>query len=560
MAWMRVAAIGLVWAAAMGGVVRAEGDLDKRMALSVGRLEQADYTPKAVLDAASKADWPGDIPGRLILAWTAIAEATGKEPPELKALIEGLPTIFNEKGYIGAVQDLSAINEQQISGHGWLISGLCRYAAYSGDPRPKAWVKRILENLALPLAGKYATYPHTPDSRNAGGKAAGKLTGRVINDWKVSTDIGCCYIMLEGLVAAEKMEPSPALEKLIEEAGESFLSTDVKAVQAQTHASLCAARNVLLYDEASGGKHGWVPKVEAFYRIYHDEAMTETEANWNWFGRPSWSEPCAMVDAYLLTTELWRATGKADYLEDAQRIFYNGLGYGEKPTGGFGCDVFTAMGGAGIGNRHWDVPWCCNMRGAVGLSGAMAARTLVRGETVLLPFYADGQFALGGWKVTEQTGWPVEGQVVLKVEGKGEGVKKVGFFVPPSFGKEGVKVSVNGKEVAGEWKEGFVVVGLEAGELRLTLPVKLHAEAGHNVATKKGMGTIRHGLLVLGGPDNQKLDGVTVENLKSLGGGKYSVTSGPAAGVVLAPIAEMPFSAATEKEPWRAQVLFAVGK
>jgi hypothetical protein len=557
MGLMRAAWVGVVLALVAGrGLARAEGDLDRRMALSVGRLEQGDYSVKAVLEAAPKADWPGDIPGRLILAWTAIAEATGKEPPELKALVDGLPTIFNEQGYIGAVQDVKAINEQQISGHGWLISGLCRYATYSGDARAKAWAARIVKNLALPLAGKYATYPHTPDSRNAGGRAAGRLTGRVINDWKVSTDIGCCYILLEGLVAAEKLMPSPELEKLIEEAGESFLSTDVKAVQAQTHASLCAARNVLLFDEASGGKHGWLPKVEAFYRIYRDEAMTETEANWNWFGRPTWSEPCAMVDAYLLTTELWRATGKAEYLEDAQRIFYNGLGYGEKPTGGFGCDVFTAMGGAGTSSRHWDVPWCCNMRGAVGLSGAMAARTEVRGEALLLPFYADGEFAVGGWKVTEKTGWPVEGEVVLKVEGKGEAVKKVGFFVPPSFGKEGVKVSVNGKEVAGEWKEGFLVVGLEAGEVRLTMPMKVHAEAGHNVATKKGLGTIRHGLLVLGTPDNVRVAGVTVSELKALGGGKYET----ATGVVLSPIAEMPFSNATEKEPWRTQVLFRGGE
>jgi hypothetical protein len=349
------------------------------------------------------------------------------------------------------------------------------------------------------------------------------------------------------------------LEKLIEEASEAFLATDVKAVRAQTHAALCAARNVLSYEQGSGMRHGWLPKIEAFYRLYRSEAMTETEANWNWFGRPTWTEPCAIVDSFLLALDLWRVTGNPEYLNDAHRIFYNGLGYGQKPHGGFGCDSCAGMDGLQMTNRHWDVPGCCNMRGAVGLSGAAAARVETRGNTLLLPFYADGRFQAGGWSVTEQTGWPLQGEVTLQFRHEATNppaAGRIGFFVPVEASRASVKVFLNGQETAGEWRDGFLTAVLpqsEAFQLRLQMDLPLRAEAPHNPSTRKDVVTLRYGFLVLGTPEGGMLPPIRLEDLQPLGGGRYSV---PDAGLVLEPLCQMPFKPSTQARSWREQVLF----
>ena len=548
---------------AAGSAARAvPDDLAARMQLSAGRLSQPDYGIEAILAGRVEPDWPGDVPGRLILAWTELAEATGHAPPQLAALVNGIPAALNADGYLGAALDLRAIDEQQLSGHGWLISGLCRYSAYSGDARPLAWVRRMIEQLALPLRGSYRLYPRTPDDRNRLGQAGGRLTGRVLNGWKLSTDVGCSYIFLEGLVAAYRVMPSPELGQLIDEAGAAFLATDVVAVQAQTHASLCAVRNLLLYEEMTGFRHGWRPRIEAFYRVYRAQAMTENEANWNWFGRPTWTEPCAIVDSFLLTMELWRVTRSPGYLEDAHRIFYNALGYGQKTDGGFGCDAFNRDGGLALSNRHWDVPWCCNMRGVCGLAGAAAARAdyAPAAGRLALPFYSDGRIQAGGWALTETTGWPLQGTV--EVEGRRDGspaagLRSVAFFVPTECPWPGVRIELDGRPVHGEWSNGFVTIALPPGAaaftLRVTMPLPLSAAPPHNRATPADLVTLRYGYLVLGTPDGQTVAGLRVQDLRPLGDGRFELGRG---GMVLAPLCEMPFSGATRDAPWRAQVLF----
>jgi len=541
---------------------RGSGDLDHRLALSFQRLSQPDYDIGSVLADKIEPSWPGDVQGRLVLAWTALAQATGREPPQLKALVAGLPATFNRDGYLGPLLDLNAINEQQLSGHGWLISGLCHYADYSGDRRPLAWVDQMIHNLALPLRGAYRRYPRTPDDRNRNGGTVGRLTGRTVNGWRVSTDVGCAYIFLEGLVSSYRERPSPELASLIDEVAEAFLSTDVVAIQAQTHAALCGARNLLLYDKAAGFRHGWLPRLEAFYTLYRTRAMTENEANWNWFGRPSWTEPCAIVDSFLLAMELWRATAHASYLDDAHRIFYNGLGYGQKTDGGFGSDAFSREGGLAIANRHWDIPWCCNMRGACGLAGAAAAREEWRAGpgVLILPFYSDGAIRAGGYDLSEETDWPLEAVVTIRGRrepGAPPTLHQLNFFIPSACPPSAVRLQLDDHAIPAEVRNSFAAVSLPPGvrnfTVRLAMALPVRIERPHNPATRADLVTVRYGYLLLGTPDGQTLSSLRLEDLKPLGAGRFKVDKG---GLVLVPLCEMPFSEATPAAPWRTQVLF----
>ncbi len=124
------------------GAVRVAGELHERLMLNFNRLERADYEPKA---AFNERGWPGDYPGRLILALSHLVGTSGRTAKYLDQLITQLPQHLNEQGYHGQV--CTYINEQQLSGHGWLVSGLVQYFRLTGDSHALDMADRVCSNL-----------------------------------------------------------------------------------------------------------------------------------------------------------------------------------------------------------------------------------------------------------------------------------------------------------------------------------------------------------------------------------------------------------------------------
>jgi len=104
--------------------------------------------------------------------------------------------------------------------------------------------------------------------------------------------------------------------------------------------------------------------------------MTETYENFNWFQRPEWTEPCAVIDSYQLTLDLWKQTGKAQYLEDAQLIWYNAISYEQRDNGGFGLSNCPGPHDHHLETNVYEAHWCCTMRGSEGIAGKGKFRKL----------------------------------------------------------------------------------------------------------------------------------------------------------------------------------------
>jgi len=225
------------------------GELKTRATKNYERLESNIYTPDKVFPVkheATSEGWPGDYEGRVILGLTLEAQATHREPKYLSAMIDMIPGKLNEKGYLGPVMKDSIV-EQQLSGHGWFLRGLCEYYEWKKDPRVKVYIQDIIKNLAIPTRGYHKTYPIDPAQRNKKiGAAAGSTVSTVAN-WKLSSDIGCDFIFLDGIVHAYKLFPSPQLKELVDEMITRFLQVDLIAINAQTHATLSALRGMLRY-------------------------------------------------------------------------------------------------------------------------------------------------------------------------------------------------------------------------------------------------------------------------------------------------------------------------
>ncbi|AMM22874.1 hypothetical protein AX769_22375 (plasmid) [Frondihabitans sp. PAMC 28766] len=339
--------------------------VDARVGASVTRLLQPDYAPDLVLTDGCESEWPADRPGRLILALSHLSQLTATVNPRLELLVACLPQYLNEQGYFGTIQQ--GFDEQQLAGHGWLVSGLLHHSHVTHDASAEAIARRIVRNLFLPLRGQLATYPEP--RHDADGAASGSIVSNA-GTWLLSSDTYAIFISLEALVSAYERWRDPAISDLIKEFFDLIERDDLVAGHAQLHATMTAARCAAIFARLSHDDRG-LRIALGLYNDYRTHARTLNSATINWFGRPdTWTEPCAMVDTQLLARELWRATGERSYLDDAILIETNALGYAQKPGGGFGLDFVASPECPVLHNRVYDAAWCCTMRGAVGLVDA----------------------------------------------------------------------------------------------------------------------------------------------------------------------------------------------
>lgn len=406
----------------------AHGESAARASLLFSRLEGPMYRTADIYSVES-GGWPGDWEGRTILALTLLHQITGKEPAYLAEILEELPRHLNEKGYLRQVYENGELNEQQLSGHSWLLRGLC--AAYESDVCEKpatvlSEIEAIVRNLFLPAIGKYRQYPIREEDRVKDGEASGHI-GKKVGDWYLSSDTGCAYIPLDGLSHAYTVLDADSADRelvdglriLLDEMTETFYKIPFLQIQAQTHATLTACRGLMRLNRHTPDSKK-LAFVEKIFRMYIEHGMTANYANKNWFGRPEWTEPCAIIDSFILAAELYDATGDARYLPYVQKILYNGVYASERHNGGFGTDTCTGAlekaENAFLACSSYEAYWCCSMRGGEGLASVQkyALRILDESHAELL-YPVSGVFTVGEKTIAIRTDYPADGETTIRV-------------------------------------------------------------------------------------------------------------------------------------------------
>ncbi|MDR1733547.1 MAG: glycoside hydrolase family 127 protein [Oscillospiraceae bacterium] len=423
------------------------GDIGRRTALNIGRLEGTHWRASTVFSADS-GGWPGDWEGRTILALCLHAAAAGREPAYLQEILDALPGKLNEKGYMGPIHTNGVLDEQQLSGHNWLLRGLmavldCGHR-WAEEATVRGWIDGIIENLYLPATGSYASYPCTPEERRPSGDKSGSIEGQ-IGCWRISSDTGCAFMSLDALAEAYARFKNPKVLELLEDMVAAYNKLDFLGAKIQTHATLSAARGIVkLY--RTTGEEKYLNLALRVYTLYIHSGMTETYANDNWFGRPEWTEPCAIVDSLLLAWEFFTLTGQPKYADLAHRIWLNGLGHAQRPNGGFGCDSCvggerTALSCHGVGDAYW----CCSMRGAEGLYGMARSLFLDTESDPEVRYYNDCVLQYGNCTITERTGYPNIGKVQFTFKHEGTTPSFVMKLFLPGYANK-YKLTVNGND------------------------------------------------------------------------------------------------------------------
>jgi hypothetical protein len=197
--------------------VRPKGDLFNRADRTFDRLESDIYQVEYIKNQEQNTDWPADWGGRTLLAVSMMSMATERNSRYADQIFDLLLSLRNERGYLGAVEEEGVFDEQQISGHNWLLRGLLNYYAWRKDPRAICFADDIVNNLYLPATGYYRTYPVNPKEHVFCGEKSGTVTGRIVNHWRTSSDTGCAFMCLDGLADYFILTGNDAVNALLQE-------------------------------------------------------------------------------------------------------------------------------------------------------------------------------------------------------------------------------------------------------------------------------------------------------------------------------------------------------
>lgn len=337
--------------------------MEKNIELNYKRLsETKEYSFDNIFQGPDYA-WYGDWEGRALLAFMCHYQIHGKIIPCMPCLMESLPKHTNEKLYFGPEFDGVTVNEQQLSGHSWYLRGLVKYAETFNDEFALKVAKSTVENLYLPIAKWYKNYPL---KRGLEGGVSGTVTWSD-NGWMLSSDIGCAFMCVDGLSHYYAFTKDERVKLFLDEILEKFYSIDFVEKGFQTHTTLSCARGILTLYKATGDKF-YLDKAVYVFDRYIKHGMTLTYENFNWFGREdSWTEPCAVVDSFIIATELYKITNNEKYLTLARRIMFNGLQFCQRPNGGAGPNTCVRPGQPILKVSMYEAPFCCTMRYAEGL-------------------------------------------------------------------------------------------------------------------------------------------------------------------------------------------------
>lgn len=341
-----------------------QAELRERICANARRFEDPYYRIEGVFQAEDAA-WPGDKEGRALLAFVSHYRISGKKIPCMEQMLAQMPMHTGEHLYFGPPAG-KLIFEQQLSGHSWLLRGLCEHYEQFRDAFSMQALCSVTEHLYLPLRGRFHTYPTDRNPENTQGGVSGVSCDR-IGDWKLSSDTGCAFMSIDGLSHVYQLTGDERVLALLREMIDCFAQIDKEGMRLQTHCTLTAARGMLrLYEQTK--EACFLQKASDIMTLYVRSGMSATYQNLNWWGRPdSWTEPCAVVDSLMLAGELYRLCGETRYRQLAARIFANGFASAQRPNGGAGTDSIVLPGQPDLYPKMEEAFFCCSMRLAEGL-------------------------------------------------------------------------------------------------------------------------------------------------------------------------------------------------
>ena len=232
---------------------KVRDDLYRRILLNRLRLDDSLYRYEKVFTETSS--WPGDFPGRAILALVSLYDAfdgysTVKDDilSQLKDIFCHIDEYLNKDNYFGIPFNNEFVDEQQVAGNSWYLRGLIGYYRITKEEKYLDQIKSIVKNFLNPISSFYSHYPTI--MRDFGG-VGGHITEELYDGWRLSSDIGCAFIMIDGMTAVYELTKNDALKENLRLIIEKFLTIDFVNLECQTHATLSCARGIYRFYQST---------------------------------------------------------------------------------------------------------------------------------------------------------------------------------------------------------------------------------------------------------------------------------------------------------------------
>jgi len=370
-----------VWAlAASPAAAEPLGELKRRIELARDRMLEGqvpEFTEDFVLaDVALRPDYPrrfanysGDLSGRLIGALADHAT------PFLDDLVVHLLEYQKQDGRFGSA-DLSYVPDEigldhmaLLWGNGRLLVGLLEYHAIEPDEAVLA-ASRRLGDFLLSVHDGCADARVAEKVKDLG--AAGMICFSQLNEGLVLlAQATGDAVYLDGAAKAQAWLPKERDKQ-------------------HSHGYLTTLRGMVMLHEATGD----AAHLELAEKLYNDlvhsaDCQVYGGVQEYFGGKGDRDEGCSEADFVRLGLQLWRATGRLDHLERAERCLVNQFYANQFLNGDFGHQLYSDRGIAphsGVG-RAW---WCCTMHGLRALRDVLdAAITVDGGGTVRVNLFQD---------------------------------------------------------------------------------------------------------------------------------------------------------------------------
>jgi DUF1680 family protein len=262
-------------------------------------------------------------------------------------------------------------------GNGRLLVGLMKY--YQMDPQPKV----------LAAAKKLGDFINSIASSGANQEVANRL--------KSNSYMGyiCFTQLMEGLVLLSDETGDKNYMNTAEQVYQ-FLPSPGKQ---HSHGYLNTLLGTLMLYDRTGNKEQLKFVTDRYDELVNSPEYLIFGGVPEYFGEAGGSEEfrdegCSEADFIMLSLNLWKTTGKMDYLEKSERCLINHLFANQYQTGDFGHRIIDPGMGMDLDEevaRSW---WCCNFHALRALHETKEIIFTRKDDTVQFNLFLDGEYLI----------------------------------------------------------------------------------------------------------------------------------------------------------------------
>ncbi len=451
------------------GRCQPAGLLGRRVNLTAARLLSGrvpEFTPEFVLaDVALTPErrfneYSGDLSGRYI---GALALLPAKDSPaRLRSLVTQLARYqrtdgrFGQEDLIFKADKIGPRHMALLWGNGRLLVGLLEYYEQSRD----ATILEVARRL-----GQFLLSVRRECSDPAVLK---KLEGQGASGYI------CFTQLIEGLVLLRRATG----DKSLVEAASSIVPLLQRRGIQHAHGYLSTLRGIMMLHEETGDSGQLAFVEEAYASLVHSPDYTEFGSVLEYFGLRATGQPsedlstiqqssgkdprdegCGHADFLRLSLQLWKRTGKPEYLERAERCLWNGFFFNQFPTGDFGHHVCAGLGVKPTDNvaRAW---WCCTMHGYRTFPDILDAAVTEAGPAIRINLFEEVDWSGGDISLrvrrSQRRMRPLDWRVAIELVRAGGASRSIAVRFPRWA--ERAEFFLNGHPVRYEVKDGYATL------------------------------------------------------------------------------------------------------